>query len=159
MTIEILDRATIVKKISSVKGRAATVRADIDQLAKSCIVHAGEHGDLTLASKLTASVSKSYATDLRKYFTTFAPVRWDKKAGGFKKLAKGGQFNIGGAMDTAFDNVEPEAKDAPEYNRAKEIASIVKFLDTKADRAINAGDETMTALLVELASALGKVDA
>ena len=140
MSIEILDRATIVKKINSVKGRAATVRADIDQLAKSCIVHAGEHGDLTLASKLTASVSKSYATDLRKYFTAFAPVRWDKKTGGFK-------------------NVEPEAKDAPEYNRAKEIASIVKFLDTKADRAINAGDETMTALLVELASALGKVDA
>ena len=156
MSIEILSQKATATKINSIKGRSKTLRADIASVAASCFVHAAETGDLTLASKLHAAVSKSFQADVKRYFTTFGPIRFDSKTQQFKKVKSGGQFDLN-ALDVPFDSIEKAEKEVAEYNRDKELTSIVKFLDTKADRAIAAGDDKMTALMLELAKAIATV--
>jgi len=153
MSIEIMTSNQIEASIKSIKGRNGTLRAAIAKTAASCFVHAAECGDLTLATKLYHAVSRSFQADVKRYFSTFGPVRYDAKKAQFVKVKSGGAYDMK-ALDVPFDAVEKPEKEAAEYNQAKEITSIVKFLDTKADRAIAAGDEKMTALMLELAAAL-----
>lgn len=160
MSIEldnILNKAETSKKINSIASRNKSLRADIALVAASALVHAAEHGDLTLASKLHNAVSVSFRADIKRYFAAFGPVRYDSKKKAFAKSKKGGAWDIDGALATSFDAVEKAEKPAAEYNRKKELASIVKFLDTKADRAVNAGDADMVAMLVDVAGALAGV--
>lgn len=156
MSISIMNSTQIKASIKSLKGRSATVRRDISETAQSCFAHAAESGDLTLASKLYAAVSKSFQADLKRYFTTFGPVRYDGKKAQFVKLAKGGNWNMN-ALDVPFDAVEAPEKAAAEYNRDKELTSIVKFLDTKADRAIAAGDEVIHEMLIAIAKEIATI--
>ena len=153
----IKDRAAIIRKIDSVKGRSKTLRADITTLAHITFLHAaGVSGDLTLASRLVNAVSPSHATALRRYFQHFGPVRWDKKTAQFKKLKKGGRYDVT-ATDYAFDADFAKDREPAEYNRAKELTAIVKFLDTRADRALNANDAEMVDVLTDVAGVLAKL--
>ena len=149
----LLNAADTRSKIDSVKGRNKALRHDIDLCARSAFLHAAEHGDLTLYSRLHTAVSNSFKADLKRYITTFGPVRYDVKSKSFVKTKKGGTWELE-ALDTPFDNFEAPEKAAAEYGRAKELASIVKFLDTKADRAVAAGDPEMCATLVDIAGVL-----
>lgn len=151
--VVILDKSAALKKIASIKSRAGTLRNDVDQVARSAFLHAAEHGDLTLASRLYGAVSRSYQADLRRYFTTFGPVRYDAKSGQFVKAKNGGQWDVA-ALDVPFDSVSKPEKTPAEYDRKKTLTSIVKFLDTQADRARNADDAAMLATLVDVAGVL-----
>jgi len=154
--LTVLDRATALAKIKSIAGRSNTLRADIDLVCRSAFLHAAEHGDLTLASKLHAAVSKSYKSDVKRYFITFAPVYFDSKSGEFKKAKKGGRWDLS-ALETPFDAVEKPEKPTAEYSRDKVLSSIVKFLDTKSDQAINADDAEMVQVLGNIAGVLARL--
>jgi len=131
-------------------------RADIDLVARSAFLHAAEHGDLTLASKLLRAVSKSYKSDVKRYFVTFGPVYFDSKSGEFKKNRKGGYWDLT-ALETPFDSVEAPEKPVAEYSRDKVLSSIVKFLDTKSSQAINADDAEMVQVLGNVAGVLARL--
>lgn len=154
--ITVLSRAEALKKIASIKGRAGTLRSDIDQVCRSAFLHAAEHGDLTLASRLYGAVSRSYHADIKRYFTTFGPVRFDGKSGQFVKAKHGGQWDLS-ALDVPFDSVKPADKDTPEYDRTKALTAIIKFLDTKGDQALNAGDAGMVDVLSDVAGLLARL--
>ena len=157
-TIETLSRENALAKIKSIAGRSGTLRNDIDLVARAAFLHAAEHGDFTIATKLHAAVSRSYQSDLKRYFTTFGPVYFDAKKGAFAKVRKGGSWDMI-ALETPFDAVPKAEKPAAAYDRKKLLTSIVKFLDTKADQALNADDAAMTAVLVDVAGLLtGLVD-
>lgn len=135
----ILNREETTKKITSIKGRNTTLRTDIDICARSAFAHAAENGDLTLASKLHNAVSRSFQADLKRYFTTFAPVRFDTKSKQFKKVKKGGHFDPA-ALDTAFDAVEKPDTATPEFDQAKAIANVIKQMAKIRDNAEESGD-------------------
>lgn len=138
----ILSTADTAKKITSIKGRAGTLRTDIDTCARSAFAHAAETGDLTLASKLHNAVSRSFQADLKRYFTTFAPVRFDSKSKQFKKTKKGGMYDPL-ALDTAFDAVEKPDTATPEFDQAKAIANVIKAMAKIRDNAEESGDVDM----------------
>lgn len=152
----VLSRADSLTKIASIAKRGKALRDDVNLVAVSTLIHAAEHGDLTLATKLHDSVPVSFRADLKRYYAAFGPIRW-VKGKGFNKLSKGGAYDIDGALSTSFDAVDKPEKSEAEYDRNKELTAIVKFLDTKADRAINADDADMLAMLVGLAGVVSKL--
>jgi hypothetical protein len=149
------SREDLVKKIDSIGKRAGTLSNDIADAAASAFLHAAETGDLTLASKLVRKVSPSFRTDLRRYFTHFGPVVWDKKSQQFKKVKKGGAYDPA-ALETRFDAELPNAERAARpYDRKAELAKMIRELDVHADRAVAAGDADMVNMLVDLAAVIG----
>lgn len=151
----ILNRDDTLKQIGSIAKRGKALRADVDLTLKSAFVHAAEHGDATLISKLYNAVPLSFRADVKRFVSTYSPLNYDTKSKQFKKAKKGGQFDML-ALEIDFDNVPKAEKQEAEYNRKKEVASIVKFLDTKADRAIAAGDTDMIEMILEFANVVGK---
>lgn len=135
----IMNRKELVKKIDSIGARAKTLRGDVALAAASAWQHAAEHGDLTLMSRVHNKTPRSFQADLKRYFRAFAPVRWDQKSQQFKKLGKGGTFDPA-ALETMFDQVEPEAKPEPEFDQDKAIANCVKAMIRIRDNAELTGD-------------------
>ena len=148
----ILNPADTAKKIDSIKGRARTLHADVDLCCKSALIHAAEHGDLTLASRLYAAVPSQFRADVKRYFIACAPVHYDNKGKQFKRSGKGGEFIID--LDTPFDAIARDEKEPAEYNRQKTLSAIVAFMDKHADRAIKAGDVELCTAVVDIAGVL-----
>ena len=153
----ILDRAATLKKIDSIKGRSSTLRADIQLCAVSAFIHAAEHGDLTLASKLHNAVSSSYRADLKAYFRAFGPVRWDVKSSQFTKAKKGGNWDVDGALATPFDSVPHAERTPADYDHNKALTAVVAFLDKAASNAVNNGDAPLCDALVDIAGILSRL--
>ena len=140
-TVEILNKADTEKKIASIRGRSATLRADIQAAVLGGLQHAADYGDATLLTKLVKATSPQNGAHLKRYIGAFAPLRWDSKAGQFKKAKKGGAFRVADAIDTDWDAELVKAKkEAAAYNGAKVRKSLVKRLADIEAAALEAGD-------------------
>lgn len=86
------DAKTIGKFVDSVLRRAKTITRDIHIVGVSTLIHAAEHGDITLMTKLVDGLPGGFRKSaLLKWFIAHGPVVWnpgDKKAED-KALRKG----------------------------------------------------------------------
>jgi hypothetical protein len=146
--MSILNKADTLKKIGSIKTRSANLREDINAAAIGAISHAAEHGDLTLATKLANAVSKANAAIVRRYFVEFMPVRW-VKAEGFKKIKGKGTFNLAGALEVYFDELESEVAISA-YNAMTDLKSLVNSIKARIVKADDNEDEHMSGIYGEL---------
>lgn len=145
----ILNKADTLKKIGSIKKRSANLRDDINSAAIGAIAHAELHGDFTLATKLANAVSNANAAIVRRYFVEFMPVRW-VKGEGFRKLkGKGGVFNLAGAIETMWDELESESVISA-YNAMTDLKSLVNSIKARIGKANDNDDAAMAAVYGEL---------
>lgn len=138
-TIVILSKPETLKKISSLKGRSATMHADIQAAVIGGLAHCAEHGDSTLLTKLVNAVSAANGTQLRKFITGHAPLVWT--AGKFVKSKKGGTFNVAGALDADWNTYAKSVAARPvEYSVDKVTAKVKRALEAAMEAALDADD-------------------
>jgi hypothetical protein len=146
--MSILNKADTLKAIGSIKRRSANLRDDINAAAIGAISHASLHGDLTLATKLANAVSKANAAIVRRYFVEFMPVRWVKSEG-FKKIKGNGKFNLDGALEVYWDELESEVAISA-YNAMTDLKSLVNSIKARITKADDNDDAAMSAVYGEL---------
>ena len=156
--MNVLDKKATLTAIRSIAKSDGTLREKIQAAAIGALVHAGEHGDSGLMSKLVAAVNGTTATQLRKYFQTFAPVAWNTGKGTFTKVKKGGPYRTADAMDVNwFDAIEAKKLAAKEYSADKVLASMGNALVREMERAMESGDDTTANRLADAYQALAGV--
>lgn len=153
--MNILDKAGTLKAIGSIKKRSANLREDIHSAAIGAISHAKEHGDLTLATKLANAVSKANAALVRRYFVEFMPVRW-VKAEGFKKIKGKGVFNLDGALEVKWDELESGDAAISAYNAMTDLKSLVNSIKARIVKAEDNDDAHMAGVYGELLAIAAK---
>jgi hypothetical protein len=147
--MNILNKADTLKKIGSIKKRSGVLREDIHAAALGAMCHAMDHGDFTLASKLTEAVSKPNAALLRRYFVEFMPVRWVKGTG-FKKIKGKNAFDVTDAIDVYFDDMPGSESAIAAYNAMTDIKSLVNSIKARITKAEDANDAHMAGVYGEL---------
>ncbi len=134
--MDILDKKATLKAITAIKKSDGTLRDKIQHAAIGALVHAGEHGDTGLMSKLVLAVNGNTAIQLRKYFQAFAPVHWNTGKGTFSKVKKGGAYRTSDAMGVNwFDAIEAQRAEAKTYDTMITLTSAVKTLAKLRDLA------------------------
>lgn len=128
--------AAINAAISSIQGRGKKLALDIHICAVSTLLHADQHGDITLAAKLVQALPDfSRRNALLDWFQAFGKFGWDAdaKALTFDKTKKTQRIE---AIETPFWDFKPEA----EYKPFVLAAELKKLVD-KAVKAQERGDK------------------
>lgn len=124
---------TVIKSIAT---RGQKLDADIHLAACSCLNHAAEHGDVTLASKLILAMPKSSrAKALIHWFETYGKLTFKKNDGVFgMNKGKSKEWNVPAAIEMPFWKLvpEPEVKDLT-------IEALVKMVKSKITKAKDTG--------------------
>ena len=130
----LLNQADTGKLIKSIKGRAASVQADIHQAACSTLAHMRDHGDFTLAvALLNVLPSGQRVKGLAAWYKHFSggkfTVRQDKAqgnawVGSLKKDRAATDFLVDEAVQVTFADFTTERE--PTQVTA---ASIIKYLE------------------------------
>lgn len=130
----LLNQADTSKLIRSIKGRAASVQADIHQAACSTLAHMRDHGDFTLAVALMNVLPngqrvKGLAAWYKHFTSGKFSVRQDKKqgniwVGSIKKDRAATDFLVDDAVQVTFADFTTERE--PTQVTA---ASIIKYLE------------------------------
>lgn len=116
MTIQYQTVQQTTKAIGTIKRMGVRFDTLVHVTAVSCIKHAEDSGDFTLASKLVKAMPKSArGKALVHWFTMFSPCQWSKEADQFKKTKgeKAVAFDLQGAEATPFYELTPEKDPAP----------------------------------------------
>ena len=131
--------------IDSIKTRGKSLDKDIHQAAVSCLDHAEQHGDITLAEKLVKALPNSSRRNaLRDWFMAYGKFNYDMKSKGFT-YDKEAVTNLEQAIVTPFWEFKPEIEYVP-FNLKEQITRIL----VKAEKAIEKGEEVATEDLATL---------
>lgn len=157
--MNVLDKAQTLTAIRAIAKSDGSLKEKIQGAAIGALVHAGEHGDTGLMAKLVLAVNPTAATQLRKYFQSFAPVSWNTGKGTFSKRKKGGQYRTADAMGVNwFDAIEAKQAAAKAYDSEKLVTAQVNALEKAALAAAEAGDVDTANLLGRALTALHPVE-
>ncbi len=157
--MDILDKKATLKAITAIAKSDGALRNKIQSAAIGALVHAGEHGDTGLMSKLVLAVNGNTATQLRKYFQSFAPVHWNTGKGTFSKVKKGGAYRTSDAMGVNwFDAIEAQKAAAKEYDAGKLLTSLAASLEKAAHVAMDFEDFDTANRIAATMSALAIID-
>lgn len=115
MTISILSKDKVQASIKSIALRGKNFDTDVHNTAVQCLLHAKQHGDVSLMAKLVTVMPKSSRQlALIEWVNTFSPIvlRRNPKTKMFEgKLVKGytdANFKIDEANNTAFYDLTSE---------------------------------------------------
>lgn len=135
----------IQKAIKSIQVRGKALEKVLHQAAVSCLAHAGEHGDVTLAQKLVEAVpTLARKNALRDWFIAFGRFQYHDE----KKTivyAKGKETLLDEAIKMPFWEFKPEAEYIP-FDFDKAITALLK----RASQAKDKGDSVDEAKLNKL---------
>lgn len=139
--MQMLPTKQVSKMIASIAKRAAKLDVDIHIAAIQCMLHAQEHGDVTLIDRLVNSLGKSHRKlGLMIWVTGFSPIAWngDGKVGLLKEGVNKTfvPFNIEGADETPFWAYEPsnEAIKAGPVTLEK-LMAVINQMSKRIDKA------------------------
>lgn len=126
------SKSDILRQIASIKRRGATMDKDIHSCAVACLIHARDHGDVTLLSKLVAAMPRSGRREALIFWARYYGIlRFEKKSEAFKidkKRKEAGEgFDVEGATKTPFYDLTPEKNPAP-FDLDRTISSFAKRL-------------------------------
>lgn len=153
--VNILSKADTLKKISSIKGRSATLREDIQSAVIGALSHAAEYGDYTLLTKLVKATSPQNGAHLKRYIARHSPARWNAKEGQFRKHKKGGVFRVADAIDVYWDaELAAQRAESAKYDGVKVRKSLAKRLADLESAALEAGDFSLLEIVQQAAGAL-----
>lgn len=88
--LTLIAASSILSNIEKVKTSGAELDTLIHTTAVQCMLHAKEHGDVTLAQRLMEAMPKaSRALALKDWYHKFSPMRLEGKVGILKATQKG----------------------------------------------------------------------
>lgn len=135
-SLKLLTGATAINTaINSIQNRSKKLAQDIHVCAVSCLMHADQHGDITLAARLVQALpDMTRKNALLDWLQAFGKFGWDAdaKALTFDKTKK---TNKEGACETPFWVFKPETEYKP-FDLKAELARLV----AKATKAAEKGD-------------------
>lgn len=151
--MEMMTTKQVATRIASIETNKNKLRESIQECALSCVAHAIQHGDVTLATRLVHACEK--AVDLHAlvgWFTLYGPMRWSKETNAFKlSAAKAKELRV------TFDFAEFVASvTEPWYDFAKAAkdlkpVDLEKLLLGIVDRAKKAQDDGREILHADVA--------
>lgn len=142
------------KLISKIKSVGEQLDADIHNAAVSCLYHAEQHGDVTLATRLVAAMPRSSRRKALIYwFETFGPLVFDteKEAFHVSRAKEKAPYQVEQASETPFYDYVAEKNPAP-----FSIDKLVSYVQNQIKKAATKGEIDQADLEV-LKSKLGTV--
>lgn len=85
MNFTLLAAAAVTELVNAVARMGAEYAQSVQDAAVQCIAHAVEHGNVTLATQLVASVRPHHAACLVTFFEENGPFKYQKQAKAFEK--------------------------------------------------------------------------
>ena len=140
------DKLDILKRINSIARRGAKMDRDIHETAVDCLVHARDHGDITLLSKLVGAMPKSSRRKaLIAWANAHAPVNFQTKAELFKLKKQRSQSDWHVAEAEAVPFWEYTKEKAPaQYDLNKAVNGFIRSLKKAREQGnLNASRETI----------------
>ena len=174
MVAQLKDAKTIQKMIGAVVKASDKLYPAIHETAVQCILHAQEHGDVTLLDTLISSLDKgTYRGGMKFWAEKFTPIRWngDGKVGliGPKKSPtmyekhlvanKGVAWNVDAAEANPFWTLD-EVKADQEKQPVKDerflgaVAALIKSFEKARDEGNFQGDAQRVARYLEALKAV-----
>lgn len=134
----ITEKRALIVAIGLIATSGAALDEQIHTAAVSCLYHAKNHGDVTLASRLVDAMPKSTRRlALIHWFNKYGPLVFDKPTNAFK-LARGKEprpYEIEKAEETPFWDLTTEK------NPAKfSVESLLKSVATRFKKAKEKGE-------------------
>lgn len=125
-------KSAILKRISSIRTRGARIDRDIHETGVDCMIHARDHGDVTLMTKLAEAMPKSSRRKaLVAWVIAHAPLKYNQNEEKFtlnKKRAKEeGAWLVEEAATVPFWDFTQE-KAPVQYDLDKAINSFIRGL-------------------------------
>lgn len=131
--------------IKSIATRGKSLERDIHVAAVSCLMHADQHGDVTLAQKLVDAVPQlARKNALRDWFLAHGKFSYDME-GKVLTYNKKGVTLQEDAINTPFWEFKPE----PEYKPFDMQAAVLQLV-ARAEKAIEKGEKVPTDKLTKL---------
>lgn len=151
------NKADLIKLIDSIATRGKKLDKDIHQAAVSSLVHAAQHGDITVAVRLTEALPKSGRKNaLIAWLTSFGPFALGEGNKLVYKKLEDGQLNVQAASAEPFWEFAPEPAYVPFDLKAQIEKLIGKAEKAAADpehAAENAVDLAVVSLLKRIVEA------
>ena len=113
MSIQIQTSRKVAGSIRSIRDRGRKLDGLIHETGIQCMLHAREHGDVTLATRLVDAMPRSGRRKaLIRWFTDHTPMKYSEKkqAFGLKKKAGDDDFQIEAANATPFWDYSKEPR-------------------------------------------------
>lgn len=147
--------------IRSIKTRSGNLSTSIHQAAVACLGHIEEHGNLSLATMLHDAVSNTYKGQLKRWFSTFGPITWNKKEGQFRKVksANAIPFDLDGAGSTSLEELKARTAVKAEYSTTATLAAVKKYLLKTQKAATEAGNTDLDVILEKMAAVIDEASA
>lgn len=125
-------KSAILKRISSIRTRGARIDRDIHETGVDCMIHARDHGDVSLMTKLAEAMPKSSRRKaLVAWVIAHAPLKYNQNEEKFnlnKKRAKEeGAWQVEEAAAVPFWDYTVEPNPV-QYDLDKAINSLVRGL-------------------------------
>lgn len=125
-------KSAILKRINSIRTRGARIDRDIHETGVDCMIHARDHGDVTLLTRLSEAMPKSSRRKaMVAWVIAHAPLKYNTNEEKFtlnKKRAKeDGAWQIEEAAATPFWEFTQE-KAPVQYDLDKAINGLVRGL-------------------------------
>lgn len=140
------DKRDIQKRIKSIRNRGITLDKDIHETGVACMIHARDHGDVTLLAELVEAMPKSGRRKaLVKWASDHMPATFSEKTGQFKlkKNRTAEDFLVEKAEAVPFWDYTKERKPT-EYDLQKAINAFYRSLKKAKEQGnLNASENTV----------------
>ena len=167
MTIDMKTAPQVKASIKTIATAGAKLQTSIHETAIQCLMHAKQHGDVTLlASLLDAMPRSTRREDFKTWVFAFAPIAisFDKKQG--KHVCKGvnitdeDNWKLEEAEATPFWELTVD-KASQQFYTPEQLVKALQSLASRAEREANkqleAGEETNVGKLVEMSTQVNKL--